>query len=321
MTSGTGTRALPRRRPARGRQDRHDERLRGRLVLRLHPRPRDLRLGRLPQGPHARCENIEGVRASSPARRCPPQIWHDYMTRRARERAADAVPRAAAPGRAARLHAGQLERPGSSRRTVTRRRRPRRTTTARRRRHDDHGRRTDADRADGATTGTTDDRELSVAAGPAPAGRRGLRAPARRLPAPALRARRRRAGAVGRVLAERVGAALDLPPFASSAMDGYAVRAAERRGRCRSPSGAAAGEDPPALPAGRAAGITTGGVVPDGADCVVPVERVDGAGRARPLRGPCRAGRPRARDRQRPPPRRRGAARRASRSCRSRSPR
>ncbi|MDX6565737.1 MAG: molybdopterin molybdotransferase [Gaiellales bacterium] len=79
--------------------------------------------------------------------------------------------------------------------------------------------------------------------------------------------------AVGRVLAELVGAALDLPPFPSSAMDGYAVRAAEAGTPLPIAFRAAAGDDPPALPTRSAAGITTGGVVPDGADAVVPVER------------------------------------------------
>jgi len=37
--------------------------------------------------------------------------------------------------------------------------------------------------------------------------------------------------AAGRVLAEAARAAVDLPPFASPAMDGYAVRAADTPGR------------------------------------------------------------------------------------------
>src|SRR5687767_13300593 len=39
------------------------------------------------------------------------------------------------------------------------------------------------------------------------------------------------ASAAGRVLAEDVAARVDLPPFASSAMDGFAVRAADLPGR------------------------------------------------------------------------------------------
>ena len=79
---------------------------------------------------------------------------------------------------------------------------------------------------------------------------------------------------VGRVLAEPVRAALDLPPFPSSAMDGYAVRARDAGPSLAVAFRAAAGEDPPPLPEGTAAGVTTGGVVPDGADAVVPIERV-----------------------------------------------
>ncbi len=39
------------------------------------------------------------------------------------------------------------------------------------------------------------------------------------------------AGAAGRVLTEAAAAEIDLPPFDSSAMDGFAVRAAETPGR------------------------------------------------------------------------------------------
>jgi molybdopterin molybdotransferase len=79
----------------------------------------------------------------------------------------------------------------------------------------------------------------------------------------------------GRVLAEPAVAAVDLPPFPSSAMDGFAVRAADTPGTLPVGFRVAAGS-PSAepLPAGVAAGIATGGVVPDGADAVVPVERV-----------------------------------------------
>jgi molybdopterin molybdotransferase len=81
------------------------------------------------------------------------------------------------------------------------------------------------------------------------------------------------AAAAGRVLVTAVSAGLDLPPFASSAMDGFAVRAADAPGPLPIAFRAAAGQDPPPLPEGAAAGITTGGVVPDGADSIVPVER------------------------------------------------
>jgi molybdopterin molybdotransferase len=85
----------------------------------------------------------------------------------------------------------------------------------------------------------------------------------------------RLADAAGRVLAEPALAKIDLPPFPSSAMDGYAVRAADTPGRLRVESRIAAGKPATSsLEAGAAMGIATGGVVPDGADAVVPIEYV-----------------------------------------------
>ena len=84
-------------------------------------------------------------------------------------------------------------------------------------------------------------------------------------------------GACGRVLGEDALARTDLPPFPSSAMDGYAVRAADTPGTLTVVGHAAAGR-----PARRAVGareaieISTGAVVPAGADAVVPVERTSG---------------------------------------------
>jgi molybdopterin molybdotransferase len=87
--------------------------------------------------------------------------------------------------------------------------------------------------------------------------------------------------AAGRVAARDACSAVDLPPFDRSAMDGYAVRAADT--------------DPPAplvvagelaagavaegeLAPGTALGITTGAALPDGADAILRVEdaRLDG---------------------------------------------
>ncbi|HKN62862.1 MAG TPA: hypothetical protein VJV76_00875, partial [Gaiellaceae bacterium] len=83
------------------------------------------------------------------------------------------------------------------------------------------------------------------------------------------------AAAAGRVTAEDVVARVDLPPFASSAMDGYAVRAADLPGKLRIAGESAAGRPSEArLEPGSAAAISTGAVVPDGADAVVPVEDV-----------------------------------------------
>ena len=84
------------------------------------------------------------------------------------------------------------------------------------------------------------------------------------------------AAAAGRVLREPARALVDLPPFPSSAMDGYAVRAAEVPGELPVAFEIAAGSPPPGpLPLGAAAAIATGGTVPDGADAVVPVEVVE----------------------------------------------
>lgn len=87
--------------------------------------------------------------------------------------------------------------------------------------------------------------------------------------------------ASGRVLAETVQAPVDLPPFDSSAMDGFAVRAADTPGRLSVVAPSAAGRpSAQGVRAGEAAPIATGAVVPAGADSVVPVERTqtDGAG-------------------------------------------
>jgi molybdopterin molybdotransferase len=79
----------------------------------------------------------------------------------------------------------------------------------------------------------------------------------------------------GRVLAVDARALVDLPPFASSAMDGYAVRAADLPGALPIVDRVAAGRPASrALAAGEAMEISTGGVVPEGADAVVPVEVV-----------------------------------------------
>jgi molybdopterin molybdotransferase len=81
--------------------------------------------------------------------------------------------------------------------------------------------------------------------------------------------------AAGRVVAEDARALVDLPPFPSSAMDGFAVRAAETPGTLRVAARVAAGRPADrALEPGEAMAIATGGVVPDGADAVVPIEYV-----------------------------------------------
>jgi molybdopterin molybdotransferase len=112
--------------------------------------------------------------------------------------------------------------------------------------------------------------------------------------------------AAGRVLAEDVAARIDLPPFPSSAMDGFAIRAADVPGELpivyRIAAGLPAGRP---LEAGEAMQISTGAAVPEGADAVVPIENVvtiannvrvpdpvsEGAN-VRPVGGDVRAGEP-----------------------------
>lgn len=83
------------------------------------------------------------------------------------------------------------------------------------------------------------------------------------------------AESAGRVLAEDVAARVDLPPFPSSAMDGFAVRASDLPGSLPVVFRIAAGV--PAtrpLEAREAMEISTGGQVPEGATAVVPIETV-----------------------------------------------
>jgi molybdopterin molybdotransferase len=83
------------------------------------------------------------------------------------------------------------------------------------------------------------------------------------------------ARAAGRVLARPVLARTAVPPFASSAMDGFALAAADVPGVLPVEIRIAAGRPAPrALRAGEAMGIATGGSVPAGADAVIPLEHV-----------------------------------------------
>jgi molybdopterin molybdotransferase len=83
------------------------------------------------------------------------------------------------------------------------------------------------------------------------------------------------AEAFGRVTASPAAAMVDLPPFASSAMDGFAVRSEDVPGTLRVVGEAAAGRPAAAqLGSGEAVAISTGGVVPAGADAVIPIEYV-----------------------------------------------
>jgi molybdopterin molybdotransferase len=101
------------------------------------------------------------------------------------------------------------------------------------------------------------------------------------------------ADAAGRVAAEDARSAVDLPPFDRSAMDGYAVRAADTAGGpLRLAGEVAAGETATAtLEPGTAVGITTGAPIPRGADAVLQSELAELAdGTVRPTQ-PLDAGR------------------------------
>lgn len=88
--------------------------------------------------------------------------------------------------------------------------------------------------------------------------------------------------AFGRVLADDVVARLDSPPFANSAMDGYALRAADLTQALKEApvtlpvvgESSAGGAELPACPAGVAVRIFTGAALPVGADAVVLQEDV-----------------------------------------------
>jgi putative molybdopterin biosynthesis protein len=90
--------------------------------------------------------------------------------------------------------------------------------------------------------------------------------------------------ALGRILAEDVRAETDVPSFDRSNMDGFAVRAADTYGAMEEtpvrlrlnretiPTGVHPREE---VKAGTATSIATGGMLPRGADAVVPVEHTD----------------------------------------------
>ncbi len=77
----------------------------------------------------------------------------------------------------------------------------------------------------------------------------------------------------GRTLGATITAPHDLPAHANSAMDGYAV-AARSTGPWTICAQILAGDNPAPLAPTTAAAIATGGVLPDGADAVIPLEQV-----------------------------------------------
>jgi molybdopterin molybdotransferase len=104
--------------------------------------------------------------------------------------------------------------------------------------------------------------------------------------------------ALGLVLARDVFAADDVPLFANSAMDGFAVRAADLGSASPGlPATLEVVEDLPAgavakrvVQPGTAARIMTGAVIPPGADSVVPLEEVETDGPRARFTAPTRAG-------------------------------
>lgn len=105
--------------------------------------------------------------------------------------------------------------------------------------------------------------------------------------------------APGHVLADAVAAGAPSPPWDNSAMDGYAVRAADvaaadatcpvlLRVVADLPAGTA---EVPVVGPGTAARIMTGAPFPDGADAVVPVEQTDGGIDVVAVRGSVEPGR------------------------------
>jgi len=90
----------------------------------------------------------------------------------------------------------------------------------------------------------------------------------------------------GRVLADRIDAELDVPGFDRASVDGYAVRGRDTFGADEADpvvletiGTVHAGSEPDVeVTEGTCAEISTGAVMPDGADAVVMVERTDEAG-------------------------------------------
>jgi len=92
--------------------------------------------------------------------------------------------------------------------------------------------------------------------------------------------------AAGRTAAGDIVSRTEIPPFDNSSMDGFALRSADvARAAAASPAtlriaGESSAGNPfgRTLPGGAAVRVMTGGVIPRGADTVVPVEQVEDAG-------------------------------------------
>jgi len=87
----------------------------------------------------------------------------------------------------------------------------------------------------------------------------------------------------GRILADSIVSDIDLPAFSRSTMDGYAVRGSSTFGATEGnpaylalKGSVAMGESPDfSINTGEAAGIPTGGMLPDGSDSVVMIEHTE----------------------------------------------
>jgi molybdopterin molybdotransferase len=104
---------------------------------------------------------------------------------------------------------------------------------------------------------------------------------------------RARDDAAGHWLAAEARAVLAAPPYTCSAMDGYAVRAADLAGPVALPvrgSIYAGDSSPPPLAPGETARIFTGGTLPPGADAVVREEAVKREGDRARFHDPARTG-------------------------------
>jgi molybdopterin molybdotransferase len=98
------------------------------------------------------------------------------------------------------------------------------------------------------------------------------------------------AQARGRVLAADLVSPVDVPPADNSAMDGYALRAADARLELPVTQRIPAGSVPQPLAAGEAARIFTGAQVPPGADTVVMQEHTELVGERLRITQPVKPG-------------------------------
>lgn len=82
--------------------------------------------------------------------------------------------------------------------------------------------------------------------------------------------------ALNRVLAQDVHSDMDMPPFVKAAMDGYACRREDLANELHLVEAVKAGDVPQkTVGPGQCTKIMTGGMVPEGADCVIMVEKTE----------------------------------------------